>query len=168
MFINFFRARRARRGHNALLADSLSRRLEEEQTLAVDDSLISALGADKSGFFHTVYSMLLQERIHMMSGPDGSVRLMTNGEFHRFMLRQSRREGIPALADTLVEHTASVMEPDGLGWFALDVSSEEDTDTLVDAEKRGKLPDARQTLPERRREPWTANEAAAGETAVHF
>ncbi len=193
-----FLTRRARRQRErrSRLADDLSSRLTREQSLAVDDTLIAALGVDRRAFFRAVYSMVIQERMHMMADENGDVRLMTNGEFHRFMLRRSglreteiRARGVPDMAGisefaeagaeaeetvfvepVTAEFVAPLSGPDSspaaevaaeaphddLGWFNLDVSPESDS--------REKLPDARQTLPDRRREPWPAAE----ESAVHF
>lgn len=187
------RTRKQREQRNRL-AEALSGRLALEPSIAVDDDLIAAMGVDRRAFFRAVYSMVIQERMHMMADESGSIRLMTNEEFHRFMLRRSglreteirRREGVPAFADTLAEHAVAAMEEetvvvdlvvaefvdpasapapslsgdaasnDSLGWFSLDVAPE--------PAPREKLPDARQSLPDRRREPWNANE----ESSVHF
>lgn len=220
--ITGFLMRRARKQREARsgLADALSLRLEQTQSLIVDDELVSSLGVEKNVFFRAVYAMVIQERIHMMADNNGRILLMTNREFHRFMLRQSgvreteiqRREGIPALADAIAEHAVATLEeetividavdaelaespafvesparaepfepaefpespelatlvadknisqpdapaPDDLAWFNLDVAPARAS--------REKLPGARQTIPDRRREPWAANE----ESRIHF
>ncbi|MDR1745496.1 MAG: hypothetical protein LBS30_07070 [Planctomycetota bacterium] len=168
---------RKQREQRSQLAEALSSRLERERSLTVDDSLIASMGVDRRAFFRAVYAMVIQERMHMMAGGDGRILLMTNGEFHRFMLRRSglretemrRREGIPAFAGTVAERAVAAFEEEtvvvdpvvaevasDLDWFNLNVAPE--------AAAREKMPDARQSLPDRRREPWPANE----ESGIHF
>ena len=243
--IKYFLKRRAqkRRARRGELASALEGRLEREGTLVVDDAFVDGMGAGRRLLFKVIYGLVIRERIHMMADNDGRVVLMTNVEFHRFMLRRSgmheteirRRDVLPVFADTMAEHAIAAIEeetvwidsvaaelagselplleeldstlvsatlggsplsgimPDeseevfatlpalaasapperssrrvprrlqltgpaaaagesggDLGWFDLDVAS-----TLLFREN---LPDARQSLPDRPREPWSANE----------
>lgn len=251
--IRDFLKRRAqkRREQRSEVADALVQRLDREHSLVVDDAFVAGMGVGRRLLFKVIYGLVIRERMHMMADDDGQVVLMTNAEFHRFMLRRSgmreteirRRDILPVFADTMAEQAIAAIEeetvwvdsvaaelaepqpalslleeldstlvsatlggsplsgimrdepdevfatlpalagaPSGeraqrkptrrlqltgpaasagesggdLGWFNLDVAS-----TLLSREN---LPDARQSLPDRRREPWAANE----ESEVNF
>ena len=100
------------------LADTLLARLERENMLTVDDNLFTELGVGRKLFFRVVYSLAIQERMYLMAEQTGNVVLMTNMEFHRFMLRRSGlreteirlREGAAVIPETVSEHALTVAD----------------------------------------------------------
>lgn len=104
MFKNFFlRRAQKRRELRGQLVDTLLHRLERESSLVVDDGLIAQMGVKRRVFFQVVYGLVIQERMHMMADDEGCVILMTNAEFHRFMLR---RAGVQNPEMRLLENSA--------------------------------------------------------------
>jgi hypothetical protein len=182
MFRNFFLRRAERRRElRGQLVDTLLHRLERENSLVADDKLIARMGVSRRVFFQVVYSLVIQERMHMMTDSEGDIVLMTNNEYHRFMLRRSgmreteirRRQNIPVFMQSVAEQAIPAAEEDtvvvdtvsaepaasydssDLGWFRLEVAPA--------AAAREKLPAARQSLPSRQRDPWLAGDIASGE-----
>ncbi len=180
MLKNFFLRRAERRRElRGQLVDTLLRRLEREHSLIVTGDLVAGTGVGRREFFRVVYSLVIQERMHMMTDSEGNIVLMTNTQFHRFMLRRSglreteirRRENAPVRRESVAERAIPAWEEEtvvvdpvvaelatlssDLGWFTLDVAPA--------SPSQEKVPASRQSLPHRQREPWLVGESAGAD-----
>jgi hypothetical protein len=150
-------------------AEELMHRLEEKASLVVDDNFVADMGLGRKALYRLVYDMVRRERMFMLAGTDGRMLLMTNDEFRRFMFRRSGKimpaetlEGVAVAyaetdwadnsdSDLVLESPAAAGQPwempaAALDWFALDIAP--------DADEKTDLPDQRQSMPDRKREPW--------------
>ncbi len=155
-------------------AEELMSLLEEKASLVVDEDLVAAMGVGRNALYRIIYEMLRRERMSMLADRNGQMLLMTNSEFNRFLFRSSGRTApLPALTlePMRVETVAMEMQPEVifcaegddalvledapepiivLDWFDFDETLKETAATEV--------PEHRQSLPERRREPWSVAE----------
>lgn len=219
---------RRKRDRRARLSDTLLSRLDNDNYLAVDRPLLRSLGVNRRELFRAVYGLVIRERMHMLAEADGTVVLLTNAEYKRFMERRSAyyetrdergaahasvaaaprapeapaaaavaeadmdEESIAARQERLDGVAASILASDSesalftgatLGGGTLDgLLTDAEASTAIpaipaasaaesgaeseydwfdlDIGTGGKLPEKRQTLPKRRRQPWLVAEGA--------
>ncbi len=159
-------------------AEDLMNRLDERASLVVDDALVAEIGLGRRALYRLIYEMVRRERMFMLADRDDRMLLMTNTEFNRFMFRRSgKTEELPMLTlDAMrVEaepETMEELEPglvlcvEGDSEPVLEGRASEILDSawIAAAVPAGtELPEHRQSLPERRREPWAFFEDAGRE-----
>lgn len=130
----------SRRGRDrrARLADTLLRRLDVDNYLAVDRPLLRTLRTSRRELFRVVYGLVVKERMYMLAEAGGTIILMTNAEYARFMARRSaayEAGGDPEAAPAAV--AASPRDP------AVSIAALADTDAgpeaLSDAARQERL-----------------------------
>ena len=143
-------------------AERLTALLNKHASLVVDDHLVATMGVGRKALYRIIYEMVRRERMFMLTDKSDQMLLMTNTEFNRFLFRQSGGTvPLPALpmetlrveAEPETNVTAEIVD---LDWFTLDVAPEETAEGT-------EAPEYRQSLPERKREPWTVLEDIAWE-----
>lgn len=223
MFNGFFMRRaRERRERRGRLAERLMQLIQAKGVLLVDESLSVHLEAGRRELMREVYRLALREQVYMMSEEDGRVVLMSAMEYHRFMLRRSFTDQMPAHSEydrtpssAVLGHVSAADAADGsdpaaesarvvnvIDPYNDDIPGDDmvllpdemvipfperddgdirffqktarrfqagspvpddDIEWFTVANGREKMPDGRQGLPERRREPWPVGEEIVAE-----
>ena len=112
--------------------------LEANHSLALDHEGLAKIGMNRKQAFQTVYDLVLHESVQMRADADGLVVVMTNDEFIRQMEARAK--------ETWKEEAKLVLNGDQ-GAFDLAFAAES-------ADAPENLSGPRQTLPDRRRDPW--------------
>lgn len=175
-----------RRLFRALLTDALTRKLAEADELTVDRALLREFAATRQELLRAASGLAIREKLQIMTGDDGLVRICSNFRFEQLIRAAA---GIPEpeaesealiLEETLVDEAVPVLaEADGSVLASFETLAPDDVEEPVpvivsgDIEWMsefvvgngreaggGNLPDNRQTLPPRERDPWPVFDAA--------
>lgn len=160
------------------LAELLWVCVEAQGALVLDEGFFGRMRIGRASALTAVCDLLLAERIHLRSDSEGRMVAMSNFEFMRFILDRAenamRAKRSPAAAGGGVCETAPGATEHGAG---TEVSTARETiarvvgsETLAENGEApdvtgewSNFPDWRQSLPERKREPWPPfEESGAG------
>ena len=135
--------------HRRTRAAVLLHYLEVNHSLILNREGLEKIGMNRKQAFQTVYDLVLHESIQMRAEADGMVVVMSNEEFLRQMETRAKK--------TWEKESALVLN-EGKDAFDFDLAfaHAEESDPDFSSEER-------QTLPDRRREPWFAFEKSSQE-----
>lgn len=112
--------------------------LEEHHSLTLDRDGLALVGMSRKQAFQTVYDLVLHEKIQIRAEEDGKVVAMSNAEFIRLMEQRAKETWQD-------EAGLELAGREGAGAFDIAFAAEEGAEISAGG---------RQTLPDRRREPW--------------
>lgn len=151
-------------------AERLSALVEEEGCIQLGRELPAALGMNRRQAVQAAYDLALEERAQLRADGAGQLQVMSNRLFNRMIMEALfGKEAciVDEIPETLREAEAETTIPEmydaaaegvvELPWYAVGIVPAE----AESADNREMAVFGRQTLPDRKREPWVAMENPA-------
>lgn len=146
--------KRREQGRKGLAARLLAD-LESRGSLVLDKEGLEGLGISKKQAFQVVYDLVIREKAQMRADNGGRVVVMSNREFADFMRRRAEAESLPG---HLPEDVTVQVKLGNEEFDAFEVAPAASASVPAEMPEPVNVAIGRQSLPERKREPWIAFE----------
>lgn len=155
--LNRLSGKRRREQKRKGLAARLLADLESRGSLVLDKEGLEGLRISKKQAFQIVYDLVIREKAQMRADNGGRVVVMSNREFADFMKRRAEAEALPGRLPEDVTIQVALGNEEFDAFEITPAASAAAPETV-------KVTSGRQTLPDRKREPWIAFEDITLET----